>query len=84
MEKAEQTGDANTWVGLWAREAAAHAEQMRPFVRPRPDVHYTSSRVFVEGDDAVLLGGSGSTQFLRLRFVKEDGKWKIKDEVFAG
>ena len=28
MEKAEQTGDANTWLALWARESAAHAEQM--------------------------------------------------------
>jgi hypothetical protein len=56
MERAEQSGDANTWVGLWSRESASNAEKMRPYVRPRPDAHYTSSKVFVQGDQAVLLG----------------------------
>ena len=56
MEKAVQSGDANTLVGLWSRESASNAEKMRPYIRPRPDVHYTSSKVFVQGDEAVLLG----------------------------
>ena len=81
MEKAEQSGDANTWVGLWARESASNAEKMRPYIRPRPDLHYTSSKVFVQGDDAVLLGQYGKDDFLSMRFVKEDGRWKIKDEI---
>jgi len=83
MEKAEQTGDANTWVGLWSREAVANAEKMRPYLRPRPNAHYTSSKVFVQGDDAVLLGQIGEEQFLGMRFVKEDGLWKIKDQVWS-
>jgi len=82
MEKAEQSGDADTWVGLWSRESAQDAEKMRPYVRPRPDRHYTSSKVFVQGDEAALLGQSGQDQFLSMRFVKEDGRWKIKDQVF--
>ncbi len=83
MEKAEQSGDANTWVGLWSRESASNAEKMRPYLRPRPDAHYTSSRTFVQGDEAVLLGQIGKDQFLSMRFVKEDGRWKIKDQVFS-
>ncbi len=82
MEKAEQSGDANTWIGLWSRESASDAEKMRPYVRPRPDRHYTSLRTFVQGDEAVLLGQCGKGQFLSIRFVKEDGRWKIKDQVF--
>jgi hypothetical protein len=29
LEKAEQSGDANTWIGLWSRESASNAEKMR-------------------------------------------------------
>jgi hypothetical protein len=83
MEHAEQTGDANAWIGLWSREGATDAEKMRPYLRPRPDAHYTSSAVFVQGDDAVLLGQIAKDQFLSMRFVKEDGRWKIKDQVFS-
>jgi hypothetical protein len=83
MERAEQTGDGNAWVGLWSRESAPNAEKMRPYLRPRPDAHYTSSKTFVQGDQAALLGQIGKDQFLSMRFVKEDGRWKIKDQVFS-
>src|ERR1019366_1621418 len=83
MEKAEQTGDANTWVGLWSRQSSANAEKMRQYLRPRPDAHYTSSKAFVQGDQAALLGQSGEKQFLSMRFVREDGRWKIKDQVWS-
>jgi hypothetical protein len=33
------------------------------------------------GDDAVLLGQYAKDQFLSLRFIKEDGRWKIKDQA---
>jgi hypothetical protein len=83
MEKAEQSGDANAWVGLWSRESASNAEKMRPYLRPRPDAHYTMSKTFVQGDEAALLGQIGKDQFLSMRLVKEDGRWKIKDQVFS-
>jgi len=83
MEKAEQSGDANAWVGLWSRESAANAEKMRPYLRARPDAHYTSSKVFVQGDEAVLLGQIAKDQFLSMRLVKEDGRWKIKDQKWG-
>jgi hypothetical protein len=82
MEKAVQTGDANTFVGLFSRESASNAEGMRPLIHPQPDLHYTSSKVYVQGDEAVLLGQFGRDDFLSMRFVKEDGRWKIKDQVF--
>ncbi len=83
MEKAEQSGDADAWIGLWSRASAANAEKIRPYVSPRPDVHYTASTTFVEGDEAALLGQSSLGQFLRMRFVKEDGSWKIKDQLWS-
>jgi hypothetical protein len=83
MEKAEQSGDVNAWVGLWSRESAPDAEKLRSYVRPRPDVHYASSRVFVQGNEAALLGQCGKDQFLSMRFVREDGLWKIKGQVFG-
>jgi len=80
MEKAVQTGDANhTFVGLWSREKAPEAEKLRAQLPPQPNAHYTSSKVFVQGDEAVLLGQYGKDQFWNMRFVKEDGRWKIKD-----
>jgi hypothetical protein len=88
MERAEQTGDADAWVGLWSRDAAAKAENMRQYLRPRPDAHYTATRTFVQGDQAALLGQSGlgqsgKDQFLSMRFVREDGHWKIGDQVWG-
>jgi hypothetical protein len=81
MEQALQSGDANTFVGLWSRDS--DAEKMRPLIHPRPDLHYTSSKVFVQGDQAVLLGQYGKDEYLSLRFIKEDGRWKIKDQAFS-
>jgi hypothetical protein len=83
MEKAEQSGDVNTWVGLWSRESAANAEKMRPYFRARPEAHYTSSKTFVQGDEAVLLGQIAKDQFLSMRLVKEDGRWKIQAQKWG-
>jgi hypothetical protein len=82
FEKAVQSGDADkTFIGLWSREKASEAEKRRSLLHPQPDVHYTSSRVFVQGDEAVLLGQYTKDDFWSIRFVKEDGRWKIKDFV---
>ena len=81
MEKAEQSGDANAWIGLWSRESAPEAEKMRSLMHAQPDVHYTSSRVFVQGEEAALLGQYARGGFLAMRFVREDGRWKIRDRV---
>ena len=83
MEKAEQTGNGNAFVALWARESIENARQMGAYMRARPDAHYTSSKVLVEGDQAVLLGKIAEGQFLSMRLVKEDGSWKIKDQTWS-
>ncbi len=82
MEKAEQTGDANAFIGLWSRESASEAKKILPYFRPRPDAHYKWSKTFVQGDQAVLLGQLSPGQFLSMRLAKEDGSWKIKDQAF--
>ena len=79
MEKAVQRGDGKAFIGLWSREAESQAEKIGAQLRPQPDVHYTSSRVFVQGAEAALLGQYASDGFLSLRFVREDGRWKIRD-----
>jgi len=84
MEKAVQTGDADhAFVGLWSRAKASDAEKMRSQLRPQPDAHYTSSRVYVQADQAVLLGQFSPGGFLSMRFVREDGAWKISDFAFS-
>jgi hypothetical protein len=82
MEKAVQSGDANAFIGLWSRESASEAERIRPLIRPQPDRHFTSSRIFVQGNQAALLGQCGKDEFLSMRFVKEDARWKIQDQAF--
>jgi hypothetical protein len=84
MEKALQSGDADTFIGLWSRESSQDLEKMRPAIHPRPDLYYTMSKVYVQGDQAVLLGQYGKDEFLSIRFVKEDGRWKIADQAFSG
>lgn len=84
LEKAVQTGDADhTFVGLWSREKASDAEKMRALLHPQPDLHYTASKVFVQGDQAVLLGQYAQNGFLSLRLIKEDGAWKIEELAFS-
>jgi hypothetical protein len=83
MEKAEQSGDGNIWAGLWARESVSNAEKMWSNMRPRPAAHYTFSKVFAQGDEAALLGQIAEKQFVSMRFVKEGGRWKIKDQVWS-
>ena len=52
-------------------------------MRARPKAHYASPRIFVQGTDAVLLGQIAEGQFVAMRLIKEDGLWKIKDQVWS-
>jgi len=84
LEKAVQTGDADhSFVGLWSREKTSEAEKMRALVQPQPEVRYTAQKVFVQGDEAVLLGQYSKEGFLNMRFVTEDGRWKIREFMFS-
>ena len=82
MERAEQTGDFNTWVGLWTREKSAEAETLRPYAKARPEVRYRATTTFVRGDLAVLLVECPSQSFLTMTLHREDGQWKIQDQFW--
>ncbi len=82
MERAEQTGDFNTWVSLWTREKSADAEKMRAYARARPEARYHPTKSFVRGDEAVLLVESGPEAFVTMTLRREGGQWKIQDQFF--
>jgi hypothetical protein len=82
MERAEQTGDFNAWVGLWTREKSGEIEKMRPYARARAEVQYRAIKTFVQGDEAVLLVQGASDSFVTMRLRKEGGQWKIQDQAW--
>jgi hypothetical protein len=78
MERAEQTGDFNSWEGLWTRAKSGEVEKMRPYVRARPEVHYRATKTLVKGDEAVLLVQGASNSFVTMtlrrgRAVEDSG-----------
>jgi hypothetical protein len=81
MEHAEQTGDFNTWQGLWTPAKAAELEGLRRYAQARPEVRYRALTTYVQGDRAVLLV-EGTSQFVTVTLAKESGQWKIQDEVW--
>lgn len=83
MERAEQTGDFNTWLGLWTREKSGELEKMRPYAVARPEVRYRAIKSFVRGDDAVLLVEGGLNSFVTIMLRREGGEWKVQDQFFG-
>ena len=81
MERAEQTGDFNAWLGLWTPARAAELERLRPYAVARPEVRYRATATFVQGERAVLLV-QGDSNFLTLRLRRESGQWRIEDEAW--
>jgi hypothetical protein len=55
---------------------------MRPYVMARPEVHYRATKSFVQGDEAVLLIQGSSNSFVTMTLRKEDGQWKIQDQLW--
>jgi hypothetical protein len=85
LERAEQTGDFNTWASLWTREARERSgefEKMRPHVRARPEVQYRALKTYLRGDQAVLLVQAASDNFVTMTLRREDGHWKINDQAW--
>jgi hypothetical protein len=87
MEKAEQSGNGDAWVALWSpkSEAIVNPEKVNEFksmIRPRPSVHYTATKILVEGERAALVG-TMDDQYLSMRFALENGTWKIHDQTWS-
>jgi hypothetical protein len=86
MERAEQTGDFNAWVGLWTKDKAGELEKMRPYARARPEVQYRATKTFVHGDEAVLLvqgaGQGASNSFATMTLRRQGGQWKLQDQMW--
>ncbi len=83
MERAEQTGDFNTWASLWTRDKSGDVEKMRPYVRPRPEHHYRPIKSFIRGDEAVLFAqGATPDSFVTMMLRREGGEWKIQDQLW--
>jgi hypothetical protein len=81
MERAEQTGDFNAYVALWTREKSSGFENMRPYVKARPETHYRAIKTFVHGDHAVILA-EGASNFVTMWLLREGGQWKIQDQLW--
>ena len=80
MEKAEQTGNGQAWIDLWSPRAfVGDVSGMKDRIRPRPSVRYGVTKMLVQGDMAALVG-TMDDQFLSMRFVRENGAWKILDQ----
>jgi hypothetical protein len=82
LERAEQTGDFNTWVSLWTSEKSASAETLRPYAKARPDVQYRPTKIYVDGDRAVVLLKATTEPFANTMLRRESGQWKIQDQLW--
>ena len=81
MERAQQTGDFNTLLGLFTREKAAGFEKLRPYVTAQPEVHYRVINSSIRGDQGVILANDGANSFWTITLRREDGQWKIQDLI---
>ncbi|HLW75539.1 MAG TPA: hypothetical protein VKS01_01120, partial [Bryobacteraceae bacterium] len=68
---------------MFARGSSVDIEKLRPYIQPRPEAHYTASRVYVRNDRAAILAQADSENFVSMKLVKEDGRWKIKDQAWS-
>ncbi|MGP0073630.1 MAG: nuclear transport factor 2 family protein [Bryobacteraceae bacterium] len=82
LERAEQTGDFNTWASLWTREKSVDIQKMQPYARARPEVQYQVTKSFVQGDKAVLLVQAAPNSFATMTLRREGGEWKIQDQLW--
>lgn len=81
IERAEQTGNFNAYLGLWTSAKSSGLETLRPYVIAMPDIRYRLTKSFVRGEDAVLLAQRGSMPFV-MTLRREGGQWKIQDQLW--
>jgi hypothetical protein len=92
LERALRTGDGKLWLELRSQTVL---DEMTPdrkrsleeHLPPQPNVHLQLSSVVVQTDDAAVFGKfvreGGGSQFHAVRFVLENGTWRILKEAIA-
>ncbi|HET9179969.1 MAG TPA: hypothetical protein VFQ24_16560 [Terriglobia bacterium] len=90
MEKAVREGDPDLGINLYDRATRARVAAARSNYAPvrNPAIHYEALEVAARNDHAALIGkitgvSHGSVQYDRVRFVREDGSWKVAEEVWS-
>lgn len=79
MERAEQTGDFNTWLSLWTPQKATEMQRLASVASARPERQYRVSKIYAQGDAAVVLAQAVPDSFAILSLRKEGGRWRISD-----
>jgi hypothetical protein len=83
LEHAEQTADYKNWIALWDRATQEKAAGRDMPMRPQPSLQYKPTKTVVQGDQAALIVEASGDRHISMRFVREDGAWKIADQVWS-
>lgn len=93
MEKAVREGDSDLANSLYdratrAKVAAVRAKGLYWPAPANPGTHYEALAVAARGNHAALIGkitgvSQGSVQYDLVRFVREDGAWKVAEEGWS-
>ncbi len=90
LEKALRTGDGKLWLELRSQTVLEEMTQDRKrsleeHLPPQPNVHLQLSSVVIQTDAAAVFGKfvreGGDSQFHAVRFVLENGTWRILKEA---
>ena len=92
LERALRTGDGELWLELRSQTVLDEVTQDRKrsleeHLPPQPNVRLQLSSVVVQTDAAAVFGKfvreGGDSQFHAVRFVLENGTWRISKEAIA-
>ncbi|MFQ5797684.1 MAG: hypothetical protein ACE5H0_03205 [Bacteroidota bacterium] len=92
LEEAVRTGNGKLWLDLHTREILEQMdtpmkEMMQQGFPGRPVIRLQDSSLIVQESNAAVFGKfineDGSSQFHAVRFVLEQGKWKILEEQIS-
>ena len=92
LERALRTGDGKLWLELRSQSVLDEMTQDRKrsleeHLPPQPNVRLQFSSVLVKNDAAAVFGKfvreGGDSQFHAVRFVLENGTWRILKEAIA-
>lgn len=83
LERAEQTADYKNWIALWNRATREKAAGRDMPMRPQPSLQYKPTKTLVQGSEAALIVEATGDRHISMRFVREDGEWKIAEQIWS-